>query len=242
MDENKVSGERKMSRKGFTLIELMIVIAIIAIIAAIAIPSLLRSQMSSNETAAIGTLRTLVASQAQFKGASAVDQDNDGTGEYGYFQELTGTAATRITGTQVPYNVRAGEYITQVLGNVAVNGAAAKSGYHFYIYLPDNAAGTVGESVPLPAGNAAFANDQETRFMCYAWPVTFNSSGKRCFVVNQQGEVYQARNDNAGVPFYNGQNQGPNADAAILSTWPNSTDITGPFPASQNAEVGVDTQ
>ncbi len=45
--------------RGFSLIELLIVVAIILIIAAIAIPNLLRSRIAANEASAVGSLRTL---------------------------------------------------------------------------------------------------------------------------------------------------------------------------------------
>lgn len=53
--------------KGFTLIELMIVVAIIAVIAAIAIPSLLGAKKSANEASAISSLRTVCTVCEQFR-------------------------------------------------------------------------------------------------------------------------------------------------------------------------------
>jgi len=52
---------------GFTLIELMIVVAIIAIIAAIAIPSLLNARKAGNEASAISSLRTLTTVSEQYR-------------------------------------------------------------------------------------------------------------------------------------------------------------------------------
>ena len=53
--------------RGFTLIELMIVVAIIAIIAAIAIPSLLNARKAGNEASAISSLRTLTTVNEQYR-------------------------------------------------------------------------------------------------------------------------------------------------------------------------------
>lgn len=72
-----------MKSPGFTLIEMMIVIAIIAIIMAIALPSLLRSRVEANEAAAVWDLKTVATAQAGFNAAK---------GRYASFAELTSTA------------------------------------------------------------------------------------------------------------------------------------------------------
>ncbi len=84
-------------REGFTLIELMIVVAIIAIIAAIAIPSLLNARKAGNEASSISSLRTLTTVNEQYRTR---------------FQAYAGSLA----------NLSAANYIDSVLGGGAKSG------------------------------------------------------------------------------------------------------------------------
>jgi len=57
----------RTKQTGFSLIELLIVVAVILVIAAIAIPNLLRSRMAANETSAVASLRAINTSQIVYQ-------------------------------------------------------------------------------------------------------------------------------------------------------------------------------
>jgi len=103
-------------QKGFSLIELLIVVAIILIIAAIAIPNLLRSRMAANESSAVGSLRSINTAEVAY----STTYPSVG---FTALASLGGAAATCATAT--------GATSTNACLIDSVLAAGTKSGYKF---------------------------------------------------------------------------------------------------------------
>jgi type IV pilus assembly protein PilA len=128
----------RRSDRGFTLIELMIVIAIIAIIAAIALPNLIEARKGANETAAIGALRTIGTAQHLFREA---DRDKDNVEDYASSLAELGNAGALVD---------------------AVLAAGTKQGYVFQIVQGDRYSwsATANPAAPGKSGDRYFFVDE----------------------------------------------------------------------------------
>jgi prepilin-type N-terminal cleavage/methylation domain-containing protein len=125
-------------QKGFSLIELLIVVAIILIIAAIAIPNLLRARMAANESSAAGSLRTINTAEVQY-------QQSYGPG-YG---ALTSLGSAGPCGPGVLGTAAAACLIDPILSTAPHQ----KSGYTFSVNLTGaNNSGYETAGVPMQKG------------------------------------------------------------------------------------------
>ncbi len=134
------------SQQGFSLIELMIVVAVIGIIVAIAVPNLMASRRAANEANAISAMRTLSTAQVNY-------WFTFGAGSYATLEQL---AAERV--------------IDSKLAN-ATDAANARSGYIYGLNLLNGGASYVAGSAPATAstGSRNFSCDQPG--VIYAHPL-----------------------------------------------------------------------
>ena len=154
---------RKHGSRGFTLVEIMIVVAIIALIAAIAIPNLLRARHNANETAAIGNTKTLVDALESFR-ANQTPTSYPGAGVTSGGVAVAGLAG--LANTNPPY-------IDAILA------AGQRQGYNFTY--------TAGAVRVVTLGGANF-NVYDT-YTLTSVPVTVGTTGTRRFFVDQTGVI-----------------------------------------------------
>src|SRR5262245_7334828 len=124
------TGLDMKKEKGFSLLELLIVVAIILIIATIGIPSLLRSRQAANESHAVANLRTLNTAEVQYISTHQVygDMANLVTSGLVDTRYLTGTAGYNFT---VSISGAAMDY------TAAAEAQTTNSGRYDYFTKPD---------------------------------------------------------------------------------------------------------
>jgi type IV pilus assembly protein PilA len=179
----KLAGEEMRKQKGFSLIELLIVVAIILIIAAIAIPNLLRARMAANESSAVSSIRTVTTGQISYQSAFPT---------VGYAPALVNLGGP-LGAACVPSSTTAC-VIDSVLANNGNPANSGKSGYSF-----TSGAGTTSGTV-------------STGYTIKGVPLSVNQTGVRGFCAEEDALIRVdpagvCSNTEAGIQVFNPLNQ-----------------------------------
>jgi type IV pilus assembly protein PilA len=170
-------------QKGFSLIELLIVVAIILIIAAIAIPNLLRARMAANESSAVASVRTITTGEITYQSAYPT---------VGYAPALVNLGGA-LNIACVPSSTTAC-LIDSVLANNGNPAGSGKSGYSF------------------TTGTGTIAGGVNVGYAAKAVPLSINQTGIRGFCAEEDAVIRVdpagvCSNTEAGIQTFNPLNQ-----------------------------------
>jgi type IV pilus assembly protein PilA len=160
-DVSSAPGRGRLPR-GFSLVELLIVIAIILIIAAIAIPNLLKAERAANESAAVGSIRTIGTAAVVYSSTWS----NGFPPSFATFGGLGGSAGTCD--------------FANLLDPGLVGSPSEKNGYEFAYQV-------VGAPVTQAPGCSSPGYNQ---FVITAVPISLGLTGSRSFCSDQQNVIH----------------------------------------------------